>query len=155
MKIKVFKIRLDDEFLNTDQNAVNDFLENVQMKKSSTALVQEKEPFWSVIFHYEDLDEKKVELIPKVDEKLKAENKISEADLSENEQVRAGYLKQWRTEMARSEGLPAYRILWNQEIYDLARANPSDLDELLKVKGFGEIKVEKYGDDLISLLNAV
>ena len=40
MKIKVFTIRLSENELEIDQNSLNDFLETVIFKKSSTQFVE-------------------------------------------------------------------------------------------------------------------
>lgn len=52
MKIKVFKIRLADEYLESDENRANAFLEKVEMKKSASTLVTDPENFWSLIVPY-------------------------------------------------------------------------------------------------------
>lgn len=157
MKIKVFNIRLDNENLESDQKIVNDFLENVVIRKSSTSLVEGKVNFWSIIIHY--LEKNKTESYSELEtENQKSEKKkpkLSESDLTKNELIIVDYLKQWRTEKAQEEMLPAYMILSNLDIYFVAKEKPSNVSELLNVHGFGEKKVEKYGDDIISLLNAI
>jgi hypothetical protein len=40
MKVKVFTIRLTENELEIDQNSLNDFLESVTFKKSSTQFVE-------------------------------------------------------------------------------------------------------------------
>ena len=60
MKIKVFTIRLSENELEIDQNSLNDFLETVIFKKSSTQFVEsENDSFWSVLVHYEEISETK------------------------------------------------------------------------------------------------
>jgi ribonuclease D len=157
MKIKVFNIRLSKENLESDQKVVNDFLENVEMKKSSTSLVEGKINFWSIIIHYLEKNESNsnAELEIENQNLEKKKPKLSESDLTKEELIIADYLKQWRTEKAHEEMLPAYMILSNVDIYSVAKDKPTNFSELLNVHGFGERKVEKYGDDIISLLNAI
>jgi hypothetical protein len=38
---------------------------------------------------------------------------------------------------------------------NIAVNRPSSLSELKKIKGFGNLKSEKFGEDIISLLKAV
>lgn len=54
MKIQLFTIRIDGNHLVTDQNRLNDFLENVTFKKSSTQFIGGKPNSWSVLIHYLD-----------------------------------------------------------------------------------------------------
>lgn len=153
MKIKVFNIRLNKENFEFDQKIVNDFLENVEMKKSSTSFVEGKVNYWSIIIHYLEKNESELETENQKSETKKP--KLAESDLTKDELIIVDYLKQWRTEKAQEEMLPAYMILSNLDIYSVAKEKPSNFSELLNVHGFGEKKVEKYGDDIISLLNAI
>lgn len=54
MKIQVFNIRLDDEFISHDQEVVNNFMEEFKVKQSFALLVNSFKPYWSVIVHYYD-----------------------------------------------------------------------------------------------------
>ena len=44
-------------------------------------------------------------------------------------------------------------IFNNAEMDDLIEKNPKTKEELLKVKGFGQTKVDKYGDEILKILN--
>ncbi len=153
MKIKIFNIRLTEEHLKSDQKAINDFLETVKMKKSSTSLVEGKTNFWSIIIHYEEKHDD--DLSVKRNSIEKKQPKLTEADLTKNELIIVECLKQWRTDKAQEEMVPPYMILSNLNIYSVAKDKPTTFSELLNVNGFGEKKVDKYGDDIISLLNAL
>jgi superfamily II DNA helicase RecQ len=48
-------------------------------------------------------------------------------------------------------GVPAYVILTDASIDDLARRRPRNDDELLAIKGIGPAKLEAYGDELLAL----
>ena len=146
MKVKVFTIRLTENELEIDQNCLNDFLEMVTFKKSSTQFVEsEKESFWSVIVHYEDQEKQKE---PKITV-TKSEN-----DLTEREQLIYKNLKQWRAEKASEFGFKNFMICHNSELLNISIQKPESINQLRKIKGFGEVKSDKYGDDIIALLNA-
>lgn len=57
-----------------------------------------------------------------------------------------------RAELAREANLPAYIILSDSALVELARYLPQDTDELRAISGFGEVKIERYGS---TFLNAV
>jgi superfamily II DNA helicase RecQ len=51
------------------------------------------------------------------------------------------------------ESVPAYRVLSNATLEALARRCPRSMPALLAVKGIGEAKLTRYGDDLLALMN--
>ena len=61
-------------------------------------------------------------------------------------------LEAWRKATAIREGLPAYIVLRNESLTQLARENPETLDELKAVKGIGPVKLERYGETLLRVL---
>jgi hypothetical protein len=61
-------------------------------------------------------------------------------------------LKKFRTEISQTEGVKPYVVFTNAELADLIAVNPRSLDELKKVKGFGEFKCQKYGPAIIEIL---
>jgi ATP-dependent DNA helicase RecQ len=63
-------------------------------------------------------------------------------------------LRQWREETCRAAAVPAYVVLSNAVIDELARLRPTSADELLGVKGIGPAKVRQYGEQLLRLLTA-
>ena len=64
-------------------------------------------------------------------------------------------LKEYRLKTSRSEGIKPYMIFNNEEIETLIKANPKSKNELLKVKGFGEKKVEKYGEEILKIIRRI
>ena len=46
--------------------------------------------------------------------------------------------------------MPAYVVLHDATLRDLAAARPASLHELAAVKGFGPTKIERYGDDVLA-----
>ncbi len=144
MKVRVFSIGLEPDMLGKDQKVLNDFLETVTFKKSSTQYV-EKDNYWSLIVHYDENETTKP---------VSLERKSFE-DLSAKDQQVYMYLKEWRTEKAEKMKQKNYMICHNSELIDLAMYKPSNFDELQQIKGFGPQKAEKFGDDILAILNAV
>lgn len=62
-------------------------------------------------------------------------------------------LKKFRLEQSRKEGIKPYYIFNDAQMKDLIAQNPKTKEELLKVSGFGNVKVEKYGDTILSILH--
>lgn len=63
-------------------------------------------------------------------------------------------LKEFRKERSRNEGIKAYYIFNDAQMMDLIEKNPATREELLKVSGFGKIKIEKYGDEILAILHS-
>jgi ATP-dependent DNA helicase RecQ len=61
-------------------------------------------------------------------------------------------LRSWRLERSRADGVPAFVVLHDATLRDLATMRPTSLHELAAVKGFGPTKVERYGEDVISVV---
>src|SRR5689334_6846499 len=61
-------------------------------------------------------------------------------------------LRAWRSEIARERNVPAYVVLHDATLDGIAAARPSTLNELRKVPGIGDKKLEHYGDQLLTLV---
>jgi ATP-dependent DNA helicase RecQ len=61
-------------------------------------------------------------------------------------------LREWRRRMANEQGVPPFVILHDSHLDELCRFQPASLAELRKVPGFGERRVERYGEQLLAIL---
>ncbi len=61
-------------------------------------------------------------------------------------------LKEWRREQAKTQGVPAYVILHDSTLDELAHRKPRDRLALSGVGGIGAKKLERYGPALLELL---
>ena len=61
-------------------------------------------------------------------------------------------LKAWRTNEAREQSLPAYVILHDSTLNELAQRRPTSMDDLTEVPGIGAGKLARYGQSLLHLL---
>ncbi|MCS5705199.1 DNA helicase RecQ [Synechococcus sp. FGCU-3] len=61
-------------------------------------------------------------------------------------------LKAWRTEQARSQGVPPYVVFHDRTLLELASRRPTRRAELSEVGGIGTAKLERYGDGLLEVL---
>jgi len=60
-------------------------------------------------------------------------------------------LRQWRAERYMADGVPAFFILHQQTLMQIAAVNPQTEEELLSVRGFGKAKFAKYGEEILSI----
>ena len=61
-------------------------------------------------------------------------------------------LKQWRLEIAKSQKIPAFRILSDKSLRAIASAKPGNHDELSEIYGLGPVKMKAYGTQILKLL---
>lgn len=62
-------------------------------------------------------------------------------------------LKQYRLNTSRKEGIKPYYIFNNAQMEEIIQLNPATVKELMQIKGFAEVKCQKYGNDIIEILN--
>ncbi len=146
MNIKVFNIRLAKEFCQIDQNKMNEFLDTVEVRLTSTNFVTTgTTDFWSAAVFY----------LPKNHKKEKVEPKFPEEDLLPNETIIFNALRHWRNDLAQKLNWSSFRICHNSHLIAIAKANPQTTEELESLSGFGKNRTDKYGEDILAILNAL
>ncbi len=146
MNIKVFNIRLAKEFCQSDEDNMNRFLDTVEVKLASTHFVTTgTKDFWSATIFYTH----KAESVAGRKEKPK------EADLLPEELKVFDALCQWRNTLSKELNCPAYQIAHNSHLIAIAQSNPRNISQLEQVTGLGKPKMEKYGEAIISVLDAI
>lgn len=70
---------------------------------------------------------------------------LAEADLRE-------YLREWRRNAARDQGVAAFVVLHDTMLDALCVAKPQNVRELRSVPGFGDKRVERYGAEILEAL---
>jgi ATP-dependent DNA helicase RecQ len=61
-------------------------------------------------------------------------------------------LRTWRATQAKTQGVPAYVILHDKTLHELASRQPDSPAALLDVPGIGQAKAERYGAELLELI---
>ncbi|MGK5556053.1 ATP-dependent DNA helicase UvrD2 [Actinomadura kijaniata] len=60
-------------------------------------------------------------------------------------------LKEWRTETAADQRIPAYVVFTDATLQAIAERDPATLEELAQIPGVGKVKLDKYGEAVLSL----
>lgn len=111
-------------FLERNQANRLDYAEKYEKLLKKIETTQEKEPV--------------VETVPSVNDETK--EKLS-ADL-----------KAFRLERSRQEKIKPYFIFNDAQMEDLIEKNPRSKEELCQVAGFGKVKADKYGEEILKIL---
>jgi superfamily II DNA helicase RecQ len=142
MNIKIFNIRLDKDNCVVDQNRMNEFLDTIEVKLTSTHFVTTTTTdYWSAAVFYE----------PKKNAKLVE----TDTELSHEETKIFNSLRTWRNDLASQLGWSAFRVCHNSHLIAIAKEKPQTIEAFQKVKGFGETKTDKYGYDILAILNSL
>ena len=61
-------------------------------------------------------------------------------------------LRAWRGDQARSQQVPAYVVLHNSHLEEIARRKPRSVHELGSIKGIGLRRAARYGEEILALV---
>jgi len=142
MKCKYFSIRLQEDLSISDEATLNDFLKKIVVRQVYASLVNAPILFWSILVFY--------------DKELHDEEHEEESEpliLTADEEIVYKNLKKWRNIKAGAEGIAAYMIAHNKQLQKMVKLRVRTKEDFLKIKGFGEKRTEKYGDDILGILN--
>ena len=141
------KIIRNDQLIQTISNVEKDkkinwvFMQD-DMEKIATCLKA----------HHKDID---IDYVNKYC--LEEENQEDSEDLvrknNEMDEKIRYKLKDYRLKVSNRDNLKPYMVFSNDTMEEVISAKPRCIDELMKVKGFGPVKCEKYGEDIISIVN--
>ncbi len=73
---------------------------------------------------------------------------------SKRDPIIALKLRELRDDIAKAENIPHFQIFTQETLYLLCDELPRTEKELLKIKGMGKIRVQKYGEEILELINS-
>jgi len=62
-------------------------------------------------------------------------------------------LKEWRTHVASEAGVPAYVVMYDRTLAELANSLPERMSELDGIHGLGPVKIDKYGQAVLDVIH--
>ncbi|MGZ4704193.1 MAG: HRDC domain-containing protein, partial [Acidimicrobiales bacterium] len=74
------------------------------------------------------------------------------SDLDPEGQATFDALKAWRTRQARAAAVPPHVIFHDRVLLEVAANRPRTSTDLLAVTGIGEIKVKRFGDEILGIV---
>lgn len=88
----------------------------------------------------------------KPEPELKPELEVAVIKQSHSDEDLSIDLKAYRLSQSKKELVKAYLIFYNSTLDEIVAEKPSNAEELLKISGFGKVKVEKYGAGIIEIV---
>ena len=92
--------------------------------------------------------EEKVMLIESVNER----EEVANQNTVPVEEALVSRLKTVRLQLAREENVPAYVIFSDATLHELATYLPLTMEDLPRISGFGEVKINKYGEQFLAVV---
>lgn len=78
---------------------------------------------------------------------------LFEPTLSSDQQWRSEVIREWRKGYSKEKDIPAFMVFSDKTLRDLVLRAPKDKEQLSRVYGFGEKKIELFGDLVLEKLN--
>ncbi|MDT7550802.1 MAG: ATP-dependent helicase UvrD/PcrA, partial [Actinomycetota bacterium] len=73
---------------------------------------------------------------------------------SDRDDVLFDSLREWRAGRAKELGQPAYCVFTDATLVAIAEQKPVTVAGLVAIAGIGQVKLDKFGDDVLSLVEA-
>lgn len=73
---------------------------------------------------------------------------------SKSDPILALKLRELRDEIRVAENIPAFQVFTQETLYAICEDLPRTPQQLLKVKGMGKIRVQKYGEEILKIIEA-
>ncbi|HEX8637122.1 MAG TPA: HRDC domain-containing protein [Pyrinomonadaceae bacterium] len=162
MKCKTFKIHLAEDARIAEEINFNKFLETITVRQTFAEIVGGE--FWSILVFYEDSNsivQKNESVTQPPFVKPLSQNPKSQVGktaaeplaLSAEQEQKFTALKNWRNERAAADGVPPYLIAQNDSLMQIAAEEIETAEDLTSIKGFGEKRAQKYGDEILRVLS--
>jgi superfamily II DNA helicase RecQ len=141
MQIRLFTLPIDEN--EELQNELNRFLRGHKVIDLEKKLVtMENSVLWCFCITY---------IEGNVINKEAGKNKIDYKNILPEETFRIfSHLRAIRKKIAEEEGLPAYAILTDKEMAEIAKLEDINVNNMIKVHGIGDKKIEKFGHKIVN-----
>lgn len=152
LRVKIFTLRFNPALGEFDDTDLTRFLADKQLiEVRDHFFVHQGLPCLAVILSYNSMVEVSKEQIQ--GESSKQQERFDPKEvLSEDDWPLYTSLKEWRNELAKSEGIPPYIIATNRQIAEIAKDRPDSLEGLKRIEGLGKAKIETYGAAILGFI---
>lgn len=150
MKIKTFEIRVDPAVRERDERIVNEFLAAVRVSRLHCGCLRGRSS-WTVIVIFHDPTDEEIAAAPA----LVGDFLPPATDLTGQECERYEALCLWRDRRAEAMGRKPFVIASNRDLLNIARNDVATPEDLLEIRGFGPRRAERYGVEIVAVLDSL
>jgi hypothetical protein len=151
VQVRIFTIAFSARLGGFDDEPLRIFLADKQVHSLETwHFVLEGVPYWSVLACYSIRPEESAPVAATQSQKgLENWRKL----LSDADWPLFNALREWRKSKAKEEGIPPYLVFTNEQLTRLVVDRVGSLSALGQISGVGPSRVEKYGKDVLGILD--
>lgn len=152
MQVRIVTIAFSSRLGGFNDEPLRSFIADKQVHEmESWHFIHEGTPYWSICIRYTLNEGGNVGTPIRPGDKPKQENWRKR--LSEKDWPVFNVLREWRKARAITEGVPSYLVFTNEQLTQIVTESVSSLAALGRVPGVGPSRVEKYGKDVLHILN--
>lgn len=144
MQVKIFSISIFDEGGQAEE--LNVFLRShsiIDVEKYLVSSVQS--PIWTFCVRYKENSNKK----------YKGKARIDYRDVLDEKTFNIfSKLRTYRKKIAEERGVPVFAVFTNEELANISKLGELNEQNVNKVEGIGQKRIEKYGKAILKLYNA-
>jgi hypothetical protein len=145
--VKKFQLETDNKDLGKKiGNALNNLKQEIMVKLAG---IKSCEKGFSPLHYLRSISKTEAAFIPETVKKSQAPE-YSESDIEHPELFQ--HLKDWRSRIAKERDLARFQILHQRVLIQIVVNLPDSRTQLKKIKGVGKKTIEKYGQDILTLV---
>jgi superfamily II DNA helicase RecQ len=149
MRVIVFTLQFDELTGKIDDAPLREFLRNKELLAiKDHFFIKDNIPYLTLLVTYH------LTSPPPVAVKKSPEEKQEDwrALLKEEDKPLFNTLREWRADRSKKEGIPPYIICTNKQLAQIVEKRPQTIAQLGNIEGFGKVKIEKYGDEILEII---
>ncbi|MCP4622611.1 MAG: AAA family ATPase [bacterium] len=145
--VKKFQLETDNKELGKKiVSALNNLTQEIIVKLAG---IKSCEKGFSPPHYLRSISKAEVAFIPAAAKKSQTPE-YSESDIEHPDLFQ--HLKDWRSRLAKEKGLARFQILHQRVLIQIVVKLPDSRTQLKKIKGVGKKTIEKYGEDILTLV---
>ena len=147
--------RIGCVYFDSDNKETKKEINNI-LEKFELALVTKIAALTVAISGFESVKHIKAVANAEIDFKPKFNRKTSfaRADSEISNKDLYAELNAWRKSVSEESDVQVYRVLQQKTLNELVEKLPANLKQLLKIKGFGKVKVAQFGEEILEMIDA-
>ena len=157
MLIRIFSLTFSSTQGGFDDSGVRDFLRDKELISVRDHLfVRNEIPYLTLVVKYfpfraeVEPSQSRSTSVPRDSRQQQPRRDESwKALLSESDMGLFNLMRDWRSKKSKTDGVPPYVVLTNQELAHIIKIKPQSLADLARIEGVGKAKIERYGAEIL------
>lgn len=155
MLIRIFTLRFSDAIEGFDDESLRAFMADKEIiSVREHFFLKDNIPYWSVMLIYTAGSQQKA-AAGKTDHIIEEKKEDYRSLLDDRNMPLFNLIREWRNERALKDGVPPYVLFTNRQLAEIASKSPQSLNQLSAVEGVGKSKIEKYGNDILRIIQSI